>query len=164
MKSLLTIIFALLIVNLKSSGQTISIDRLISRIENNQLEGVCHWFWSLENGSKEADTLINLSKKINSELKPIYKQNIIDKLIPLLTNTSKGIIAHYILSNIFTRGNKQSSEYLQDSLLTIRYTYNNLEFYWNKNRFMFADPRRLIENKRNWESRLSIRTSAARYR
>lgn len=63
MKSLLTIIFALLIVNLQTSGQPISIDRLISRKENNQLQGVCHWYWFLENGSKEDNCLITLSKK-----------------------------------------------------------------------------------------------------
>lgn len=96
-------------------------------------------------------------------MKPIYKQYIINKLIPLLTNTSKGIIAYYILSNIYRRFNKQSSKYFEDSLLTIRYIYNNLEFYWNNNQFMFEDPKRLIENKRNWESLLNIKASAARF-
>src|SRR5436305_13358085 len=122
MKSII-LISVFFIAATSTYSQIDRIDNLIGKLDNNQLVGVCNYVWVLKNVCKEADTLVDLSKQIDSEGKPIFKKAIVAKLISLLTDSIKGIIAHYVLSNISTSVIRQGSTFMQDSLLTIHYTY-----------------------------------------
>ena len=89
----LTILF--LVAVFPAYSQVDKIDLLISKLDNKKLIGVCNYVWVLKNESKEADTLITIGQKGGKD-----KTELCVKLYSILTDSTKGIIAHYILSNI----------------------------------------------------------------
>ena len=140
----LTIIFFL--IAFSAHAQVDKTDILISKLDNGKLVGVCNWVWVLKNGSKEADTLISIGKKSGLDKTKLYL-----KLYDLLTDTTKGIISHYVLTNIVYANNITSgSLFYDDEDGTLEYNYNGLRFYENKYRRMFADISELEHNKKIW--------------
>jgi len=140
----LTIFFV--IVFLFGKAQTASIDSLIVKIDNEKLVGVCNYIWVLKNSSKQADSLIRIGVNSDSSRTEITK-----KLYGLLTDTTKGIIAHYILCNIWYSDRINSSSfYYYDKDSTLEYEYEYLKFFENKYKRMFAENSELVWNKRKW--------------
>ena len=85
------------------------------------------------------------------------KKEISQKLYQLLTDTSKGVIVHYILSNIwFPKGNSQDNFFFNDADVTVEYTYNSLRFFENNHKRMFASEEELALNKRRWTATLKF--------
>lgn len=119
-------------------AQTDKVVSLINRLDNDQLYGTCNYAWVLKMNSSPGDSLIKMGK------------NITPQLIPLLEDKDKGVIVHYILSNIWNSTWQFSSSfdhYDQDS--TLDYTYCNLKFY-DKNGHIFANDSVLSKNKKKW--------------
>ncbi len=128
------------------SAQTERMDLLINNIDNQKLVGTCNYVWVLKNGSYEADTLIKIGRSKTKDLNPLCL-----KLYNLLTDSTKGIISHYILSNIINaEGVKYSSFYFYDEDGTLEYNYNGLRFYENKYKSMFTDYSELEHNREVW--------------
>jgi hypothetical protein len=140
----LTILFILTVFSAYS--QKDNTDELISKLNNEMLIGTCHYNWVLENGSKEVDTLIAIGKQSGQD-----KTKLCLKLYDLLTDTTKGIISHYVLTNILYANNiKSGSFFYDDEDSTCEYNYNGLRFYENKYRRMFTDNSELEHNKKIW--------------
>jgi hypothetical protein len=121
-------------------AQSDKIDSLISKLDNNQLRGTCHYAWVVELNSEAGWELIKTGKSAT------------DKLIPALADSSKGIVVHYILTNIY----KPDSNWIQtiswadrDNLLV--YLCNELYFFESSNG-TYADKNSLILNTYRWRS------------
>jgi hypothetical protein len=72
------------------------------------------------------------------------------KLIDLLADSTKGIMAHYILSNIWCKKKLLStSSYFTADKVQV-YNYNGLTFYQFQNKSLSAKPTDLVVNKENW--------------
>jgi hypothetical protein len=125
--------------------QTSNIDNLIAKLDNGKLFGTCNYVWVLKNGSKEADTLISIGKT-----QGLIKTDLCKKLYSLLTDTTKGIISHYILTNIFYKDNITSGTIYFDKDSTLEYNYSGLRFYENNYRRMYADKPELEHNQKVW--------------
>ncbi|MDI9868924.1 hypothetical protein [Flectobacillus roseus] len=93
MKHLILITY-LLVTLFVGHAQTNKVDSLIAKLDNGKLVGTCNYVWVLKNGCKEADTLINIGRT-HKEVNKIITL----KLFNLLTDPTKGIIYHYILTN-----------------------------------------------------------------
>lgn len=119
-------------------SQKNTVDSLILNINNGQLSGTCHYAWVLEMNSSAGDLLIKMGKSS------------VNKLYPLLDSKEKGIIVHYILSNIFggILSCKSSFEHF-DRDSTIDYEYNGLKFF-EKNENIFTIDSILVKNKLEW--------------
>jgi hypothetical protein len=140
----LTILFILTVFSAYS--QKDNTDELISKLNNGMLFGTCHYNWVLENGSKEVGTLIAIGKQSGQDKTKLYL-----KLYDLLTDTTKGIISHYVLTNIVYANNIESGSFFYDDEdSTCEYNYNGLRFYENKYRRMFTDNSELEHNKKIW--------------
>jgi hypothetical protein len=95
------------------SAQNDSINVWINKIDNSSIRGTCHYAWVIEPTKKEVANLIEMGSRVEK------------KMIKLLTNENKAIVAHYILSNI----NKETDyKIISFDSLQIKYIYNNLEF------------------------------------
>ncbi|MES2732908.1 MAG: hypothetical protein V4714_14230 [Bacteroidota bacterium] len=96
-------------------GQKDSVNIWISRIDNSSIEGTCQYSWVIipKQNKPEINKLIKTGKSIKH------------KLTKLLTDENKGIIAHYILSNIY---GEFSYRILSMDSVQITYNYNGLEF------------------------------------
>jgi hypothetical protein len=128
----------ILIADVTLYGQNNKVDSLIQNINNDQLYGTCHYAWVLE---MESDAGISLIKMGNS---------IVYKIVPLLDNKDKGIIAHYILCNIIGQPVYSSSSFAHyESDSTIDYNYGGLRFHEKDGHFFTSDSL-LQENKINW--------------
>ena len=126
--------------------QTSSVDNLIAKLDNEKLFGTCNYVWVLKNGCKEADTLINIGKTKRTD-----KAALPIKLFNLLTDTAKGIIVHYVLTNIIYEGGITSGTiYFYDKDGTLEYNYNGLRFYQDNHRSMFVSKEELEHNKKVW--------------
>jgi len=133
MKYLIAILIASFL-GLNTWAQKDHVDSLILNINNDQLHGTCHYVWVIEMKSTYGDSLIKIGKSITP------------KLVPLLIDKEKGIIVHYILSNIWMDTVKFSSNF---HLPTIEYNYCGLIFY-EKNEHIFTKDSFLNENKKKW--------------
>jgi hypothetical protein len=125
--------------------QTSNIDNLIAKLDNEKLFGTCNYVWVLKNGSKEADTLISIGKT-----QGLVKTDLCKKLYSLLTDTTKGVISHYILTNIFYEHNIASGTIYSDKDSTLEYNYSGLRFYENNYRRIYADKAELEHNQKVW--------------
>ena len=119
-------------------AQNNNVDSLIKNLNNNQLYGTCNYVWVLKIDSKIADSLINIGKSVTP------------KLIELLENPDKGIIAHCVLSKIWFSNFKSGSSFENFKKKGIvQYNYNGLSFY-EKDGKMIADKNTLSDNKKKW--------------
>lgn len=141
----LVIITYFLLINFVGHTQTSNIDNLIAKLDNGKLFGTCNYVWVLKNDSKEAETLISIGKT-----QGLTKTDLCKKLYYLLTDTTKGVISHYILINIFYQDNITSGTIYFDKDSTLEYNYSGLRFYENNYRRMFADKTELEHNQKVW--------------
>jgi hypothetical protein len=140
------IIFLLFASSFNLKAQERTVDSLIARLSNQGLFGVCNYVWVLKNGSKEADLLIKIGRKRGNEYGELCR-----KLYSNLLDTSKGVICHYILSNIVFEDNLTSGTiYFDDPEGTIEYNYNGLRFIESMSRRMYAEPGELEHNRKVW--------------
>jgi hypothetical protein len=153
MRHLLTIL-ALTTLSFASFGQRQSIDTFISRITNQQVVVMMQYVWYPKMFSPAGDSLIKIGKPAT------------DKLIPLLSDTSKGIIVHYILSNIWADKLEKDGQNLgsnvhqvdNDTPAVLGILYTDFVFYQDNNRWNFARQVDLENNKRRWTSFLQTNT------
>ena len=142
MKNILSLILTM-IFGLAVNAQTEKVDSLIEKLNNNQLYGTCNYVWVLKMESEAADSLIDIGKSVSK------------KLLPLLDNSEKGIIAHCVLSRIWFDDFSISTSFESfDKKGIIEYVYNELPFY-EKDEKMMADEKILSDNKKDWIERIN---------
>ena len=125
------------------TGQINKVDSFILNIDNSQLFGTCHYAWFLEMKSSAGDSLIKIGKEATL------------KLVPLLDDDKKGIIVHYLLSNIWSDSlifSATFSHIEKDSISD--YCYAGLNFY-DKNGYIYAQSDVLKNNKKRWLQRIN---------
>lgn len=130
----------LLIIPFTVFGQKDSLSVWISKINNRSIAGQCNYVWVLKPTTKEVEKIIGTGKKAEK------------KLLKLLTTKDKGIVAHYILSNIY----KQTSHKIlhMDTLtLETKFIYNGLEFTETETG-MVTSQTRLDKCKDEWIRKL----------
>jgi hypothetical protein len=144
MKSLLLyILFSLSFSILFAQNE--HINSLINKLNNDELRGTCNYNWVVKNYSKEADSLILIGKS-----KTTNSNKLCLDLYNILTDTSKGIIAQYVLSSILNGETSSGGFFFEDEDETIEYQYGELRFYENKYRRMFTSQIELERNKKIW--------------
>ncbi len=133
-----------------SSAQKKDMDQHIQAITNTQLVGYCQRIWRIDLVSKSADTLIQEASKL-----PISERlRVTKKIIPLLTDSSRGIALHYVLTSIWKKSFSSSSGADPAHHDVIEYTYDSLTFYQKGNR-KFTDVSKLQVNQKRWMAYLS---------
>lgn len=121
-----------------AASQQSKIDSLAQKINNNQLRGECHYAWFLEMNSKAGIELWRIGKPATATL------------LSLLKDSSRALIAHYILSNIWVKYVESWSSFenfQKDS--SVLYGYNRLNFYERKGKW-FVKNEDLVANKEKW--------------
>ncbi len=131
-------ILILTIFGFNASAQSDNIETLIKDINNDQLSWICNYGCSLYLNSAAADSLIKIGKPAT------------EKLINYLDDRERGIITHYILSNIWIKKIELSSSalnYAKDK--TIEITFCGLYFF-EKEGHIYTEQNVLNENKKTW--------------
>jgi hypothetical protein len=128
-------------------AQSDRIDRLLNQINNDQIVINRGYFYYPEMRSYAVDFLItNIGEPAT------------DKLINLLTDATKGIIAHFILSNIWSSSLPKPERIVDTTTHTadttwstpLRFSYYGLTFFVDDNNHIFALKKDLEENKNFW--------------
>jgi hypothetical protein len=131
-------ILILIIFGVNASAQDNKIETLIKNTNNDQLSWICNYGCGLYLKSAAADSLIKIGK-------PATKT-----LLNHLNDTERGIIIHYILSNIWIKKIELSAStlnYEKDNIIEI--TYCKLNFF-EKEGHLYAVQNVLDENKKAW--------------
>jgi hypothetical protein len=145
MKKLLIILTCVYSIH-NGYSQPSEIDLLIKKLDNKKLYGTCNYNWQIYNASKEADTLIAIGRIV-----PNKKIELFLNLYNLLEDSTKGIVSHYVLTNIFYKDSIiNGGGKIDDNEEKYAYNYGGLIFYENKNRTMFADKSELFRTKERW--------------
>lgn len=113
-----------LFISYSSLAQESQIDFLINKIDNSNLGWTCNYNWVFKNLGSEAETLIKLGRDKNLNNSILYK-----KLINKLTDPDKGIIIHYVLSQIFYPDQKIKYCHEKEKSEEIEFNFNRLTFY-----------------------------------
>jgi hypothetical protein len=112
------------------------VDIWISKIDNRSIAGQCNYVWVLKPTKSQVDKIISAGKKAQ------------EKLLKLLTSEEKGVVAHYILSNIYKQASYQTI-YVDTLKWETKYIYNGLEFTETE-RGMVTDMAELNKCKDAW--------------
>jgi hypothetical protein len=102
--------------------------------------------WVLKNNCLEADTLVQIATTAGEET----KSKLSLKLFNLITDTTKGIISHYILTSIYYKENLLAGSIFFEDEELIEYYLNGLRFFENSKQAIFADTAELQHNKKVW--------------
>ena len=123
-----------------SIGQNKSFDELSANINNSQIVVTTGRIWGAEMRSETGNEIVKLGKKVTPQL------------ISLLTDNDKGIIAHFILTEIWRKkiGEVISSEVIEGKKLYI--VYNQLNLFLKNEESFYSREEDLNENKLRWES------------
>jgi hypothetical protein len=123
-----------------SIGQNKSFNELSDSINNSQIVVTTGRIWGAEMRSETGDEIVKLGKKVTPQL------------ISLLTDNDKGIIAHFILTEIWRKkiGEVISSEVIEGKKLYI--VYNQLNLFLKNEESFYSREEDLNENKLRWES------------
>ena len=123
-----------------SIGQNKSFDELSDSINNSQIVVTTGRIWGAEMRSETGDEIIKLGKKVTPQL------------ISLLTDNDKGIIAQFILTEIWWKkiGEVISIEVIEGKKLYI--VYNQLNLFLKDEESFYSREEDLNENKLRWES------------
>jgi hypothetical protein len=123
-----------------SIGQNKSFDELSDTINNSQIVVTTGRIWGAEMRSETGNEIVKLGKKVTPQL------------ISLLTDNDKGIIAHFILTEIWRKkiGEVISSEVIEGKKLYI--VYNQLNLFLKNEESFYSREEDLNENKLRWES------------
>lgn len=123
-----------------SIGQNKSFDKLSANLHNSQVVVTKGRVWGAEMRSETGDEIVKLGKRVTPQL------------ISLLTDQDKGIIAHFILTEIWRKkiGEVISSEVIEGKKLYI--VYNQLNLFLKDEESFYSRDEDLNENKLRWES------------
>ncbi|MEC4003569.1 hypothetical protein OX283_002770 [Flavobacterium sp. SUN052] len=128
------------------NAQTKSIENLIAEIDNNQIHIVMQYVWYPEMKSEQAEEIIKMGKSVTP------------KIIALLDNPSKGIIAHFILSKIWEKnwGDGKSGNFVSINDNNFSVIHNELKIYVvytsvSTCDFLYSKSEDLKTNKAKWE-------------
>jgi len=139
---LILVLFELTVI-----GQEDKIDKLIMDTNNDQLSWICNYACGLYLKGNAADSLIRIGKPLSL------------KVIPFLADKYRGIIAHYILSNIWINKkaiSSSSSDFDKDSTISINYCGLN---FFEKKGHIFAGQEALNENMDKWIKRIEKKSN-----
>jgi hypothetical protein len=151
MKRLL-LVNTLILCIIYSIGQS-KVDSLIKKINNQQIGIAMQYVWYPVMNSSAGDSLITVGK-------PITRQ-----MVAMITDSSRGIISHFILSSIWgkeledagwnlkSRVNRQLTK---DS--SIEVSFRGLKFYENNQSFIYAGQSELEKIKIAWLDFLNNRS------
>lgn len=140
---------------LTTSGQTQRINSLIDSISNKQVGIAMQYVWYPVMKSSSGDSLIKIGKSATKDL------------IAVLSDTTKGIIAHFILSTIWNDELKNAGwkvgsrvDYIEKNLDSVNRVYlSGLTFYQDNNYRLFAEQDELDRNKKEWLTFIATKSS-----
>lgn len=132
---------------LTTFGQTKNIKSLIDSINNKQVGIAMQYVWYPVMKSSSGDALLKIGKSATKDL------------ISVLDDSAKGIIAHFILSNIWGQEIKKAGwnvgsrvEFIENNLDSINTIYlSGLTFYQNSSFRLFVGQEELERNKKEWQ-------------
>jgi hypothetical protein len=127
-------------------GQTKDFVKLLDKISNQQIVIMEQYVWYPKMFSPAGDSLIKIGKPATNEL------------VALLNDTGKGIIVHYILSNIWAREAVKAGRSPGSNVYPVPGTgnavlkvlYNGFIFYIGNNSHVFAKGSDLEANEKFW--------------
>lgn len=137
MKTLLITVFIFL--SQSTCAQSENIDSLINCIDNKQV---------IDDGDY-LSAIITLNGECVTRLLAIGKPAT-GKLIAVLDDSTKGVIAHCILSFILTNSGRPKVYNSRQKDVLI-YLFNNFRFF-RKGDLVYANKAELVKNKRRWEA------------
>jgi hypothetical protein len=128
-----------LLGSLLSQGQSKKADSLISTLRDSQIQMDSNWTGPVFSFK---DSTITLLVGEGKQVAPL--------LLPLLSDTAKGIAAHCVLTDLYGLGGliRTTIESKSDSTKTY-YNYNKLQFYENEER-VYSTQAELNRNKKWW--------------
>lgn len=142
--------------SLTTFGQTRKINSLIDSINNKQVGIAMQYVWYPVMKSSSGNSLVKIGKSATK------------KLIAVLNDTTKGIIAHFILSTIWSEDLKKAGwkvgsgvYYIPNNLDTVNQIYlSGLTFYQDNNNRIFTRQDELDRNKKEWQAFIATRSSS----
>lgn len=154
MRHILTILL-LTYFSLTCFGQKQNIDTLISKIDNKQIVVVTQYVWYPKMFSPAGETLIKIGKPLTN------------KLIPLLSDTNKGIVTQFILTTIWNKDLQKAGWKTESYVRNIKNNrdtvneiyFSGLTFYQNNNLKIFARQDELDRNKNKWLKFIKTKSS-----
>jgi hypothetical protein len=125
--------------------QDANIDSLISQLSDTEIRGECNYNWVVKLNSKAGNMLERIGK-------PATK-----KLLSALTDSARGIAAHYVLTRIYkpNEANLQLWAWAEKDNLNV-YKFNGLLFFESQNG-TYTSRNELMSNLSNWKSYLNNR-------
>lgn len=131
---------------LTTFAQTQKVNSLIDSINNKQVGIAMQYVWYPVMKSSSGDALIEIGKSATNDL------------ISVLSDTTKGIIAHFILSTIWKDEIKKAGwkvgsrvDYIKNNLDYVNQIYlAGLTFYQDNNFRLFVGQEELNRNKKEW--------------
>lgn len=153
MRPLLTILTALLLSS-SSFGQNNNLDTWIDRLNNQQVIVMQQYVWYPKMVSPSGDSLLKVGKQVTW------------KLLPLLTDTSKAVIAHFLLANIWKKELSEAGRQLgsnvypvstKNAVLSI--LYDGFTFYQNDNHWIFARKEDMEASRIFWSNLVASKSS-----
>ncbi|HEX2535096.1 MAG TPA: hypothetical protein VHK69_15230 [Chitinophagaceae bacterium] len=144
--SYMLIIGAMSILSLTGWGQSQNVDSLIGQINDQQVVVRTQYVWFPQMFSPAGDQLIKIGKPATG------------KLVPLLNDTSKGIIVHYLLAHIWREELGNAGQTLgssvyhlsKDTAATLGILFTDFIFYQDGKQVNFSSQAHLDSNRQRW--------------
>ncbi|WP_205573384.1 hypothetical protein, partial [Flavisolibacter nicotianae] len=151
----LLLIISLKFISLTTLAQTDRVERLVDSINDNQVGIAMQYVWYPKMKSPWGDTLIAIGKPATTQL------------FNVLNDTTKGIIAHFILSNIWANELSKAGHRIGSRVspveglenISLQVLYSGFTFYADEQNHLFAKRMDLESNKKNWQTFLDKQSS-----
>lgn len=143
-----------LALSLSKEVDTTTIDKLIGRLDDVQIEHVIHYVdLGFKHRSAAFDTLFLLSQQIDIKGKRINKDLILERLTQSLTDTTRGLAVHFLISKIMGDCAYNCTQHLGGG----KCLYNGLLVSADKDGVYHADFISLQGVQNKWRERLKIK-------
>ncbi|MFT3844058.1 MAG: hypothetical protein QM725_03320 [Lacibacter sp.] len=131
---------------------------MIDSINNKQIGIAMQYVWYPVMNSSSGDALVKMGKSATKDL------------VSVLSDTTKGIIAHFILSSIWNDEIKKAGwkvgsrvDYIENNLDSVNRIYlSGLTFYQDNNFRLFVGQDELNRNKKEWLTFIATKSSPHR--
>jgi hypothetical protein len=148
------ILILLIALSLSREVDTATIDKLIDRLNDVQIVHVIHYVdLGFKHRSASFDTLYLLSQQIDIKGKRINKDLILERLIQSLTDTTKGLAVHFLISKILGDCAYNCTQHIGGG----KCFYNGLLVSRDKDGVYHADFISLQGVQKKWRERLKIK-------
>lgn len=134
-----------MLCSLSSLAQKTAFDSLVQKIDNKQIGIAMTYVFYPVMDSYAGDSLVKIGKQVTQ------------RLVELLDDTSKGVIAHFILSNIWKEELKKAGRSVHQYVSTyfdknvIVAFKSGLRFYYSDADKSYAEKVELERNKKEWQ-------------